>query len=307
MSNIEILDEHNDQNHTGIINISNFENQGTIFKDILIDSAKIRKTNFDLKSKHNFQTSLIKSFTNLFNTKNVLYFGTMFGEEPVPIETTQGDVRIPLINKQQLINKIKKTNKPSHLFGYVHISTIQILLKSTFARGIDSPITLELFDNRFINTNNALISTGSGNLQEGLLKFDINIQTSVAILDKHLEDAVILKYKLEKTNFMKQGNHPFSVAYKINYALSNSHHSMTYKTDDTIKIDTLFTPLLKLNTPDRSLIARSTSRIQYDNQTRKLIKPVRPIIPSPPVLQKQDSTRVLENIQNSLQEIQKRL
>nr|WCL16041.1 movement protein [Chrysanthemum yellow edge associated virus 2] len=127
---------HEEHNNTGITNVSTFEIQGTIFKDILIDSAKIRKANFDLNPKHNFQTSLLKQFTNLFDTKNILYFGTMFGEEPVPIETTQGNVRIPLINKQQLINKIKKTNKPLNKFGYIHISTIQILLKRNLQEGI---------------------------------------------------------------------------------------------------------------------------------------------------------------------------
>lgn len=48
---------------------------------------------------------------------------------------------------------------------------------------------------------------------------------------------------------MYKGNHPFTITYQINYALTNSHHSITFKTDNRIHIDKLFEPLLKLETP----------------------------------------------------------
>mgnify|MGYP001555008701 FL=1 len=49
---------------------------------------------------------------------------------------------------------------------------------------------------------------------------------------------------------MLKGNHPFTITYQINYALTNSHHSITFKTEDRIYIDKLFTPLLSLESPN---------------------------------------------------------
>jgi hypothetical protein len=48
---------------------------------------------------------------------------------------------------------------------------------------------------------------------------------------------------------MKEGNHPFIISYKINYALSNSIYSIDFKGKDTIHIDELFKPLISLESP----------------------------------------------------------
>ncbi|AES63651.1 viral movement protein [Medicago truncatula] len=47
----------------------------------------------------------------------------------------------------------------------------------------------------------------------------------LSLKDKDLDRSIVFHYKLKNSNFMKKGNHPFTIYYRINYALSNSHHT----------------------------------------------------------------------------------
>ncbi|PWA62077.1 transport protein [Artemisia annua] len=188
----------------------------------------------------------------------------MTGEEIVPIESTEGNVKIPIINKEQLERQLKNI-KEKEKIAYVHISTIQFLLKGTFAQGIDSPVQLEIRDDRLRDLNDALIARGRGNLKETKMKFDINIQVGMSLYDINLSDSITIRYKLLRTNFMKKGNHPFSITYQINYALSNSHHSITFKNDSKISIDKLFRPVIELEeNKSNGIFGRKISRIVED-------------------------------------------
>ncbi|PWA95881.1 transport protein [Artemisia annua] len=188
----------------------------------------------------------------------------MTGEEIVPIESTTGNVKIPIINKEQLERQLRNI-KEKEKIAYVHISTIQFLLKSTFAQGIDSPVQLEIRDDRLRNLNDALIARGRGNLKETKMKFDINIQVGMSLYDSNLSDSITIRYKLLRTNFMRKGNHPFSITYQINYALSNSHHSITFKNDSKISIDKPFRPVIELEeNKSNDIFGRQTSRIIED-------------------------------------------
>ena len=134
--------------------------------------------------------------------------------------------------------------------AYIHISTIQVILKSTFM-GCDTPIKLELRDDRIIDRQESIIAQGKGNLSEGKLKFDLNIQMGLSLKDKDLSKSITVRYELLRRTFMRKGNHPFTITYQINYALTNSHHSITFKTKDVIHIDELFKPLLSLETTQK--------------------------------------------------------
>ena len=62
----------------------------------------------------------------------------MIGEETIPIETTQGNLVISTIDKTQIEKRIQTfSQKEKSKIGYIHISTIQILIKSTFMKGIE--------------------------------------------------------------------------------------------------------------------------------------------------------------------------
>ena len=105
--------------------------------------------------------------------------------------------------------------------AYIHISTIQVILKSTFM-GCNTPIELELRDDRIINKEESIIAKGKGNLAEGKIKFDVNIQMGLSLKDKDLNKSISIKYELLRRTFMNKGIHPFTVIYQINYADSIS-------------------------------------------------------------------------------------
>ncbi|CAN1242041.1 hypothetical protein LINPERPRIM_LOCUS5202 [Linum perenne] len=74
---------------------------------------------------------------------------------------------------------------------------------------------------------------------------------------------------------MKENSKSFSVTYQINYALTNSHHSLTFKDKEVITIEDLFRPIIRLETPLKIVKAEpSIKSIQHDprkiNQIERL-------------------------------------
>jgi len=129
---------------------------------------------------------------------------------------------------------------------------------------IDSPIEIALEDSRILDKRQATIAQGKYNLKYGKIKFDINLQMGLSLKDKDL-GRITIHYKLENSNFMKKGNHHFTICYRINYALSNSHHSIEFIGKNTIHIDELFTPLVTLKSPIfRNLVRNSFSFIEVE-------------------------------------------
>jgi len=201
------------------------EGTSSYYVDGVIDN-KIEEAYLSLTAKENFKRKFNKS-KEFFSRKNILTFGIMIGEEAIPIETTQGNIVISTIDKTQIEKRIETfSEKEKSKIGYIHISTIQILIKSTFMKGIDSPLKIALEDSRILDKRQATIAQGKCNLKYGKIKFDINLQMGLSLKDKDLDRSIVFHYKLENSNFMKKGNHPFTICYRINYALNNSHHSI---------------------------------------------------------------------------------
>jgi hypothetical protein len=82
----------------------------------------------------------------------------------------------------------------------VHISAIQIIIKSTFKEGLDTPIDLAIMDNRIQTRGEACLGILRGNLQYRKLKFNVYPRISYHILDKILIK-LLVSYKIlnEKT------------------------------------------------------------------------------------------------------------
>ncbi|CAN1811681.1 hypothetical protein LINPERHAP1_LOCUS26296 [Linum perenne] len=131
--------------------------------------------------------------------------------------------------------------------------------------GINTPIELEIRDDRIINQEESIIAKGSGNLNYGIIKFDINLQQGLSLTDENLDSSIIIKYELKRNDLMKENSKPFSVTYQINYALTNSHHSLTFKDKEIITIEDLFKPIIHLETPLKIVKAEPSRRsIQQD-------------------------------------------
>ncbi|CAN1242040.1 hypothetical protein LINPERPRIM_LOCUS5201 [Linum perenne] len=236
------------------------------FLDGLIDVKKIKeRTNFTLSETQNFVT---KSFlSKLFNRDNIIKYGKMIGEVAIPFNQANGNFLVQIINKEQIRKRLSKLKTEERAkIAYIHISTIQIIIKSTMKLGINAPIELEIRDDRIINQEESIIAKGSGNLSYGIIKFDINLQQGLSLTDENLDSSIIIKYELKRNNL---------ITYQINYALTNSHHSLAFKDKEVITIEDLFRPIIRLETPLKIVKAEpSRKSIQHDprkiNQIERL-------------------------------------
>ena len=189
-----------------------------------------------LLEKHNFleKTGL---FSKILKRKNIIKYGIMSGEFPVSEAETKGNVKIALIEKDQLHKRMKNVNiSERNKIQFIHINTIQILLKSTFMEGIDCPVRLEIKDDRFINPQNATIARGTCNLKYGKVRFDISLKICLSILE-NLDKTITFWYEFLDKNLMKKGTYPMGISYRINYCLTNSMHSIQFKESDYIHLD----------------------------------------------------------------------
>ncbi|CAN1163685.1 hypothetical protein LINPERPRIM_LOCUS32763 [Linum perenne] len=135
--------------------------------------------------------------------------------------------------------------------------------------GINAPIELEIRDDRIIDQEESIIAKGSGNLNCGIIKFDINLQQGLSLTDENLDSSIVIKYELKKEDLMKENSKPFSVTYQINYALTNSHHSLTFKDKEVITIEDLFKPIIHLEAPLK-IIKAEPSRRSVQQDPRKI-------------------------------------
>ncbi|CAN1331990.1 hypothetical protein LINPERPRIM_LOCUS35552 [Linum perenne] len=241
------------------------QEEDNYFLDGLIDVKKIKeRTNFTLSETQNFVT---KSFlSKLFNRDNIIKYGKMIGEVAIPFNQANGNFLVQIINKEQIGKRLSKLKiEERKKIAYIHISTIQIIIKSTMKLGINAPIELEIRDDRLLNQDESIIAKGLGNLSCGIIKFDINLQQGLSLTDENLDSSIVIKYELKREDLMKENSKPFSVTYQINYALTNSHHSLTFRDKEVITIEDLFKPIIRLETPIKIVKAEPSRRsIQQD-------------------------------------------
>ncbi|CAN1306207.1 hypothetical protein LINPERPRIM_LOCUS26739 [Linum perenne] len=146
----------------------------------------------------------------------------MIGEVAIPFNQANGNFLVQIINKEQIGKRLSKLKIEERMkIAYIHISTIQIIIKSTMKLGINAPIELEIRDDRLLDQDESIIAKGLGNLSCGIIKFDINLQQELSLTDENLDSSIVIKYELKREDLMKENSKPFSVTYQINYALTN--------------------------------------------------------------------------------------
>ena len=79
-----------------------------------------------------------------------------------------------------------------------------------------------------------------GNLKYQNLIFNIYPKISYNLDDKDFDKTLSLIQDFKRTCFMKEGNKPYSITYKIAYALSNTHHTKYFAQNGYIDIPLLF-------------------------------------------------------------------
>ncbi|CAN1812089.1 hypothetical protein LINPERHAP1_LOCUS26430 [Linum perenne] len=190
----------------------------------------------------------------------------MIGEVTIPFNQANGNFLVQIINKEQIRKRLSKVKTEERAkIAYIHISTIQIIIKSTMKLGINAPIELEIRDDRIIDQEENIIAKGSGNLNCGIIKFDINLQQGLSLTDENLDSSIVIKYELKRDDLMKE-----------NYVLTNSHHILTFKDKEVITIENLFKPIIHLEAPLKIVKVEPSRRsIQQDPRKIREARPER--------------------------------
>jgi len=186
-----------------------FEDDGIFAQDILINQSlldQVSKSSLTLSPDEVFKslTTVAKLKNKMFCRKNIVLTCISSREYALDIKDTCGSVEISLVNREEISAKLSKLSPEIRkTISYIHIGSTRIMIKATFRLGINSPIGVPL------NT-------------------------------KNINSVLCLAHEFERSDLMRSGDMPFSITYKIGYSLTNSHHSMMFKSGDKISIDGIF-------------------------------------------------------------------
>ncbi|KAK4397866.1 movement protein [Sesamum angolense] len=95
-----------------------------------------------------------------------------------------------------------------------------------------------------------------GNLYAGKLMFDIHSRIAYNLADQDFSRVLTLHQDFKRKDLMKEGNRPYSITYRIAYALSNTHHSDLFLRKEYIEIPRIFKEFAKVMAPDPIRIPR---------------------------------------------------
>ncbi|KAK4394616.1 movement protein [Sesamum angolense] len=90
----------------------------------------------------------------------------------------------------------------------------------------------------------------------GKLIFDIHPRIAYNLADQDFSRVLTLHQDFKRKDLMKEGNRPYSITYRIAYALSNTHHSDLFLRKEYIEIPRIFKEFAKVMTPDPIRIPR---------------------------------------------------
>ncbi|KAL0453435.1 UNVERIFIED_CONTAM: movement protein [Sesamum latifolium] len=100
-------------------------------------------------------------------------------------------------------------------------------------------------DRRINNLRDGCLGTMIENLYAGKLMFDIHPRIAYNLADQDFSRVLTLHQDFKRKDLMKEGNRPYSITYRISYALSNTHHSDLFLRKEYIEIPRIFKEFAK--------------------------------------------------------------
>lgn len=102
------------------------------------------------------------------------------------VSESSGLVTIPLLTPALVQYHLSKASTEFRKKAkYIHIGGIQVLIKALFRKGLNSPVTIWLMDNRHLTSSNALLGIVNGNLCYKSLLFSVFPNYAVSLRDKN--------------------------------------------------------------------------------------------------------------------------
>ncbi|KAL2228471.1 UNVERIFIED_CONTAM: movement protein [Sesamum indicum] len=179
------------------------------------------------------------------------------GEFAIPMELTGNVMEMQLIPKEEILEELRKLREEVAItMKWIHIGTIEVVIKATFKEGIDSEIHLSIMDRRINNLRDGCLGIIIGNLYAEKLMFDIHPRIAYNLTDQDFSRVLTLHQDFKRKDLMREGNRSYSITYKIAYALSNTHHSDLFLRKEYIEIPRIFKEFANVMTPDPIRIPR---------------------------------------------------
>ncbi|KAL0409474.1 UNVERIFIED_CONTAM: movement protein [Sesamum radiatum] len=179
------------------------------------------------------------------------------GDFAIPMEVIGNMMEMQLIFKEEILEGSSKLRKEVAVtMKWIHIGTIVVVIKATFKEEIGSEIHLSIIDRRINNLRDGCLGTMIGNLYAGKLMFDIHPRIAYNLADQDFSRVLTFHQDFKRKNLMKGGYRPYSITYRIGYALSNTHHSHLFLRKEYIEIPRIFKEFVKVMTPDPIRIPR---------------------------------------------------
>ncbi|KAK4411757.1 movement protein [Sesamum angolense] len=189
--------------------------------------------------------------------KHHIIYKVSSGEFTIPMEFTGNVMEMQLIPKEEILEELSRLREEIAVtMKWIHIGTIEVVIKATFKEGIDSEIHLSIMDRRINNLRDGCLGTMIGNLYAGKLMFDIHPRIAYNLADQDFSRVLTLHQDFKRKDLMKEGNRPYSITYRIAYALSNTHHSDLFLRKEYIEIPRIFKEFAKVMAPDPIRIPR---------------------------------------------------
>ncbi|KAK4384028.1 movement protein [Sesamum angolense] len=99
--------------------------------------------------------------------KHHIIYKVSSGEFAIPMEFTGNVMKMQLIPKEEILEELSRLREEIAVtMKWIHIGTIEVVIKATFKEGIDSEIHLSIMDRRINNLRDGRLGTMIGNLKE---------------------------------------------------------------------------------------------------------------------------------------------
>ncbi|KAL0462848.1 UNVERIFIED_CONTAM: movement protein [Sesamum latifolium] len=189
--------------------------------------------------------------------RHLIIYKVSSGEFAIPMELTGNVMEMQLIPNEEILEELSKLREEVAVtMKWIHIGAIEVVIKATFKEIIDSEIHSSIMDRRINNLRDGCLGTMIENLYAGKLMFDIHPRIAYNLADQDFSRVLTLHQDFKRKDLMKEGNRPYSITYRIAYALSNTQHSDLFLRKEYIEIPRIFKEFSKVMTPDPIKIPR---------------------------------------------------
>ncbi|KAL8462293.1 hypothetical protein ACS0TY_033371 [Phlomoides rotata] len=114
-------------------------------------------------------------------------------EFSIPMELTGNTMEMQLIPKEEIMEELSKMEEEVALtMKWIHIGTIEVVIKATFKEGIDSEIHLSIMNRRIIDPKEACLGTMVGNVYASKLIFEIHPRITYNLADEDFSRVLTL-------------------------------------------------------------------------------------------------------------------